>query len=263
MSLTQKVCALLAAGALAFGASGCGMKVYRDKEIGGGIYAGGAADFGLEYLRWDDIKLGKKIRTTPVHPDDASFLSGDTTTDNPRRPDSGLALRTSLEGSAGLERVRLKVGGAARFSGSSDDYREGSYDVKQQSSDTRPAADGSFVFTQFTPDTTTLIPYVGIEVIPVKNYLRVGVEYGFPYTGFEVTSGYDRYGNWQTHQSEHWSGFGQRVGATIHYSPWGEDSGTCLFLFVGKETYKPTFAGEKAEIGTLSGSVFLGFKWIF
>ena len=216
--------------------------------------------------------LGKKIQTTPVHPDDAGFLTGETSTNV---AGSGLeivprcGIRQPILNLEGI--IKLKVGADCKFNLMGQAENGGIYDVRQQVSDIRPADQGSFVFTWVKPYILTLNPLVELEITPFENKnLKFGLEYGNTYTGFEVLSGHDRWGYWDPVQRESWSGHGHSFGIKFN---WGEnkydkyqkfctpaDCDKATFIFLGKESYRNMeFAGEKAKIDAYS--IYLGFEF--
>ena len=216
------------------------------------IYPAKKSELSLEYLKYD-VNLGKKIQTTPVHPDDSSFLSGETTTDVGGTGSVGL--KYSLEGSIGNEWLRGFVKGALRYNAlsSQDEYKRGIYDTKQQESDTRHPSSGSFVFTHLDVGLLTFIPSAGLEAKLSEKFL-LSAEYGFPYMGFEARSGHDRFGAWQTVQKDSWDGFGRMWGLNLTYIPESERDWTgdkwSFNVYYMQEKYTPNFAGEDAKIQT-------------
>lgn len=245
MGWKTRLTMLLLVGALA--SYGCTLGLKKEKKQG--IYHAARAYIGFDIIRYD-VDLGKKIQTTPVHPGDSGFLSGATTTDVGGGWDCAPKVR--LESSFGNKNFRLRIGTDVRYNVSSlTGYREGIYDTRQQTSDTRPPGSGSFVYTQLKPDSFTYVPSIGLEATILENII-LNAEYGFPYTGFEVSSGHDRYGKWQAVQEDSWKGFGRSIGGGIDFILDDEAS---LSLLVRQERYKPEFIGEKARIDALIGTV--------
>lgn len=231
-----------------------------------GIYFAVDKVIGIEPVTYK-AELGKKIKTTPVHPDDSGFLSGETATEpdsyelNPFRLDCiNLAPNVGLLGSVGSENLRFVGGLLARWNLLHywDGYQQGLYSVKQQVSDVRSSGSGSFVFTQVRPDLFTFIPSVGI--IGKSEKLTMELDMGFPYMGWEVRSGHDRWAKWETVQYDSWRDFGIRYTGTLGFNPNGNDN-TKFFISIFYEEYRPEFAGEEAKISGIGG--FLGFiaKW--
>jgi len=201
----------------------------------------------VELAYFDAKELGTKIRTTPVHPEDAGFLRGQTTTD---LISEFVALpKAGLIGFLGDESLRLTASIDLRLNRFSDPgYKEGLYDRKKQVSDIRPPFSGSFVYTQIVPGYFTYIPSVGIE--GNIDWLMLGFELGFPYTNWEVESGHDRWGKWEKVQSDSWSGFGRRYTGTVGAQV---DESVILFLSGFYEQYQPTFLGESAKFDIIGG----------
>ncbi len=219
------------------------------------IYLSTKARYGLEFIIVGFKDLGSQIQTTPVHPDDSSFLTGQTTT-NLDESDWGFGLTAGLVGSIGNDDLRLKIGADIRLNlFRKDDYREGIYDVKQQVSDTRPASSGSFVFTQVIPDYFTYIPFAGVEKV-LSESLLLSFEFGLPYMKWEVRSGHDRWGKWQTVQEDSWSGFGRRYTGTIAFK---RDGKNVWFISGFYERYRPEFAEGKADATCFGGLIGVRF----
>jgi len=203
-------------------------------------------------LAYEQYKLGNKIQTTPVDPADAGFLSGETTTDLDKGYDVGLV--AGVVGSTGLEWLRLRAGVDARFNISSltrGQYRTGSNDTRQQSTDTRPPSSGSFVYTQFSCDPITLIPYVGLDLMLLGGFF-VGGEVGIPYSGSEVQSGQDRWAEWKANQKDHWGGQGIKYGIKIGIAKHDEDLPSMALKFEKESYLNAEFGGEKASIDRIS-----------
>lgn len=250
MELKNKLISLFLTGVLSI--SGCLMRMNKKIETKGPIYPEVGLRVGAEIINYDVKKIGKKIQTTGVHPDDSGFLYGKTTT-NVYGSETDFAPKLGLEASIGTDFLRLYGGIDGRIhSLSGKGYGEGLCDSKQQISDNRHPSQGSFVFTQIDPDSFSWVPFVGIEGV-LFNKIHAGVEVGFPNYGFTAKSGHDRWGKWQTVQKDHWRGFGKKIGGFIgisleEFPNESELHDRFLGFYMGKETYGPTFAGEKAEI---------------
>ena len=208
----------------------------------------------LDYIQWT-FDIGDAIQTTGVHPDDAGFLTGTTTTD--LDGEDGLLPRVGLMASIGTNKMRVTCGTDLRFCLAGDDYQKGWYDTRQHSSDQRPPSGGSFVFTQLTPDLLSMMPYVALEVW-LHEKVILGIEAGFPYTGFEARSGHDRFGSWKTVQKDDWSGFGTRFAGTAGYK---YDDNLLISLGAFQESYQAEFVGEDADIK--GGGGFIEFRYDF
>jgi hypothetical protein len=209
-----------------------------------------ASVLGIESrLGFDIIKfksdLGKNISTTPVHPDDSSFLSGETTV-YPSDSETDVAPKLGIFSTLGDKRLKFFGGIDCRWNPlhQYNGFREGMYGITQQSSDTRPASQGSFVFTQVIPGSSTLIPSAGIEGRIIGN-ITLGGSIGFPYMEWKARSGHDRYAKWETFQSDSWDGFGLRYDLTLGINFSNRAS---LLVSYFDEEYEPNFAGENATI---------------
>lgn len=239
--------------------SGCAVNVpLAGEEAKEGIYSKTEMRLGIEPIVYK-ADLGEKIKTTPVHPHDFSFLSGATSTEPDKK--TTWAPTAGLFGSIGSKNLRVVGGVSGRWNmlHHDDGFREGFYDTKQQASDIRPASKGSFVFTQLVPDVFTFIPSVGLEG-EIKN-LTIGATVGFPYMGWTARSGHDRWGSWETVQDDSWRGFGTRYTGTLGFNLSDENDDDKFFISVFYEEYRPEFAGEKAKISGIGG--FIGFihRW--
>lgn len=239
--------------------SGCAV----DAPIAGkelvGIYPAANLGLGVEPITYK-AKLGRKIKTTPVHPADSGFLSGGTATEPDSRNWDSLnwAPNAGLFGSIGTRDLRLIGGLSARWNllHYEDDYHEGFYSTRQQVSDIRPKSQGSFVFTQIVPDAFTIIPSVGVEGRIGKLLMEASI--GFPYMEWTARSGHDRWGFWETVQHDSWRGFGTRYSGTLGYDFNDNDM---LSVTVFCEEYQPEFAGESAEISGIGGFINLIHRW--
>ncbi len=194
--------------------------------------------------------VSRQLRTTPAHPND-SFLSGSTTTGNPSGAD--VALKAGVVASAGVPKFRVYAGGDLRYSCS---FIYSGIDArKQQDSDTRPAAQGSFVDTQLIP-TYTILPLIGLEATLGEFTFRV--EAGRPYAGFKVRSGHERYGKFEKVQEDSWAGWGEHYKADVLYKI---SDGWRAGVSLGYEHYDAEFGGEKSNIKSILG--FLQFEHKF
>ncbi len=192
--------------------------------------------------------VSRELRTTPVHPSDASFLSGSTTTRNPSGP--GGAVKAGVAASVGVPDFRVYVGGDLKYSGLSlIDAR------KQQSSDPRPPEQGSFVDTRLL-QSYTVMPLAGLEATVGKFIFRL--EGGMPYSRFDVESGHERYGRFDPVQHERWAGWGKHVRADVLFKTsekWYAGGS------LGYEHFDAEFAGEKSDIDSFFGAVQIGVKF--
>lgn len=212
---------------------------------------------GFDLVRWKIEDLGKKIQTTSVHPDDSRFLTGKTTTKVEGKSKSDFSPKIGLASIIGDENLNLKIGADIRYNllSATDGFREGFYDTRQQVSDTRLPANGSFVFTQLTPGKAAYMPFVGIEARLAEG-LFWGFEIGFPYMKWEARSGHDRWGSWETVQRDSWEGFGIRYAGNLALKIHNNGE---LYIAPFYEEYSPDFVGEEAKIE--GWGVFAGITW--
>ena len=197
---------------------------------------------GLTAISYD-LDIGQRLQTTPVHPDDASFLSGNTTTNltggwQPFSTEVGFA---ALWG----DKIRFETGLMTRISYPEEEWRKGIFDTRQQVSDMRPSANGSHVYTLFKPGRLTVTPFIGVRA-SLSRAVRVMLEAGLPWTDFEVESGHDRYGNWQRVQKDSWSGLGRNASLSFNFGK-GENA---YYVGVMREDFPAEFAGEDSPISS-------------
>jgi hypothetical protein len=192
--------------------------------------------------------VSKSLRTTPVHPDDSSFLSGETTTGNPRG--LGSAVKAGIAASAGTPGFRVYAGG---------DLKYGAFSAigarKQQDSDPRPESQGSFVDTRLIP-VYTVLPLVGVEAALGSTVLRA--EAGVPYSKYKVESGHERFGKFKKVQEESWKGKGVHVRGDVLFrisEDWRFGGS------VGYEHFDAEFAGEKSDIESILGFLQLEYRF--
>lgn len=184
-------------------------------------------------------KLPAKIRTTPVHPEDSEFLTGETTTNSPEgydlRPKAGAIL------SAGIPQMRFYAGGELEWSVNSatkPNWRV--YETEKQTSDPLPSEFASFVFTEVTQP-YTLRAVAGLETMLDPFTFRI--EGKLPYGFFKAESGHYRFGEFEIVQTEEWKGWGRGIGASILY----EGPPLRIGVYLGIEKFEPDLGG-KAEI---------------
>ena len=206
---------------------------------------------GLDFVYYD-LHIGNKIQTTPAHPAD-SFLHGETKAG----VNSGvqLAPKVELKGSVGKEYLRLTAGGDVRINRWFTDLDT----TKKQASDPRPSSSGSFVFTEVNPGLLTYTPSIGLESTLFKQ-LELGAEIGFPYTGFQVRSGHERFGEREAVQKDDWEGLGLSFGGKIG---WRTSEDSSISLFLRWEKYRAEFNGEKATINIFPGNIGLSIRTEF
>lgn len=190
-----------------------------------------------------NVDLGDRVQTTGVHPDDSSFLHGETTTQV--GSGSEFAPRIGLHYLFGKPHFKFVVGFDARFNPmtSRDDYRTGIFSSHKQVSDGRDSAHAAYVYTQLRPALLTPLPFVGVQY-RWKNVL-LGGEYAHPYGAFMVSSGHDRFGKWEESLREKWSGWGQRFLLRLG---WIYDEEVDYSLGIFHESYSAEFLEEPADI---------------
>ncbi len=201
--------------------------------------------FGASVV-YTKTKLPAGIRTTPVHPEDVDFLTGETTTNSPTgydlRPKAGAVL------SAGIPQMRFYAGGELEWSPNSvtkPSWRV--YETEKQTSDSLPTEFASFVFTELTQP-YTLRAVAGLETILEPFTFRI--EGMLPYSSFKVESGHYRFGKFETVQTEEWKGWGKGVGASMLY----DGPPMRIGVYLGIEKFEPDFGG-KAEVKNVEGGL--------
>jgi len=203
-------------------------------------------NFGFELLYYD-VSLGENIQTT--NGTVAPISQGNDVTGTAGMSISGNILNMRLF--IGLN-IRAHLLG---LTANSD--RVGNYNIKS-------ADHNAFrVFTQLVPGLFSIVPRIELG-IPIHNNIIAGLEVGFPFSEFNVVSGYDFRGEWETVQKDSWHGFGHRIALNLSFdkAKYPADHSISRFadirisFFI--ERYFPEFDGEKANINT---SAF-GFSWI-
>jgi len=229
------------------------------------LLAVGAAAPALDaFARWDFdaevsgyvVRAGRRGQVVGANPGDAGFLEGDTTC---KVEDGwGVGLKFGIEGLFGNGDARAKVGLDARVNlMAAEFYRGGIYDVRQQSSDTRPAESGSFVYSLLKPSPVTVVPHAGVE-LRVKDDLWLDLEAGAPFMGWTLASGWDRYGKW--HQAHHASWWGLGARGTVGLR-WDLGDKTSLRVMVGYEGYRPEFHRQPAEVHGILGAIGMAIRF--
>jgi len=233
-------------GLAALALSGCGVYL-KPKDIPQDFSVIPEYRVGMDGF-YTKANVSRQLRTTPVHPDDASFLSGATTTSNPRGAD--FALKAGAVASAGVPEFRMYAGGDLRYSiFPLIDAR------KQQESDTRDENSGSFVNTLLVP-TYTVLPLAGLETTLDDFTFRI--EAGLPYSGFKVSSGHERFGRFSQVQQDRWEGRGEHVKVDVLYKA---SDRLRVGGSLGYEHFDAEFGGEKSDIKSILG--FLQFEYKF
>ena len=218
-----------------------------------GFYIESELRGGMEYMQYR-AKLGNKIQTTPVHPDDW-FLSGETKAEVKRGWD--IPVRGGAGMSVGTPELRVGAGLDARINPlHASKEREGIFQGEQQSSDKRAPQDGSFVYSDLRPTWFTIIPTIIAEAN--LGDLRIRAEAGMPYGGFDFESGHDRYSELSPVQRYSWKGFGKRGTIGVDF-PITE--GLRVGVMGGVEKYNVELGGEKGKIDVILGAVQLGLEF--
>lgn len=239
-------------------ALGQGCAATNTNRIPGEPYSAMDVRSSFDSIKYN-IKLGKSIQTTSTHPDDTRLKPTETTA--PLDSYSANGLKVGLESSFGRDdEIRFKIGADLRYGFCRDGNSITILEERKQNTDVHGSE--SYAFTKMTQDMLTFTPIIGAEK-DVYGVFRIGVEGGFPYTGFDVESGYDRLGQWQPVKKDSWSGFGKRFGINLSVS----DSKSIrrlfrgLSFFAGTETFNPKFSGEN---GTIETNVFsFGYRYRF
>ncbi|MFH1746215.1 MAG: hypothetical protein ABIG44_04145 [Planctomycetota bacterium] len=276
----NQMCPMVLAAGVAFMCCGCGVE-YRagegEGEKGGdAIYMAGKVRLGIEAMSYK-TRLGSRIQTTAVHPADAGFLTGATATepdrfhvgnedrrdgdeDDNREEEDQLnwAPTVGVFGSVGTEALRAVVGlsGRVNLLAGRTGYREGLYSVRKQHSDMRSDSNASYVFTQVWPGPAAFIPSAGLEsrIGPVF----LAGEVGFPYQEWNVRSGHDRGGRWQTVQRDSWTGWGIRYAGTVGV----KDDDTTYFVTGAYEDFgRVKFAGQRGDISGITVMFGMMVEW--
>jgi len=236
-------------------------------------------------------KLGSRIKTTAVHPADAGFLVGATSTqpdgcfiaaEEPddhydfdddddefdyycRQGNINLAPTAGLFVGIGTEAVMAYAGTLVRLNPVywADGYREGIYSIRKQISDVRPDSQASYVYARVRPGATSVIPSAGVRGT-LGQWFAAG-EVGFPYQRWYAESGHDRFGEWQRMQSDHWTGFGVRYSATVGRTLDDVlDSYGLVGLFatlVYEDYERVKFLGERADISGVGLTFGVLWAW--
>lgn len=238
---------------IVFGAAGCAVRISHPVAIANRVSGYLEFEGTAEYAGYD-VRLGEKIQTTGVHPDDSGFLFGDTTTDV--RTGIDFPIRLGLRWLTGTPETKLVLGSDIRFNTFTNmgAYETGIYDFAQQSSDRRPTESGSFVFSHLRMPAITPIFSVGVR----QQLGRCGLEvaYGLPYSSMRAESGHDRFGRWQVMQSETWSGWGQWLFGRMVWRIDKEDEIDFGISVFAEEYQGVEFLGEPAKIKSVGGTIF-------
>jgi len=255
----MKILPLIGAAAVAVASFlGGGCSAVNTNRLPGTPYS--AVDFrgSFDSVKYN-VKLGKKAQTTRTHPDDTRLPPTDT--EAPLDSYAANRLRFGLEVSFGIDNeLRFKAGADIGYGFSKEGEEVIILEERRQATDI-PGSE-SYAFTRLTQDRFTFTPVIGAER-DFYGVFRIGVEGGFPYTGFDVESGYDRFGQWQTVKNNSWSGYGKRFGINLDVldSEYVMLPFRGMYIFAGNESFSPEVGGEK---GTIKTTIFsFGKRWRF
>ncbi len=241
MGLISRLGSIVLAAAVSLG-QGCAVTPSRE-------YNSIALRSGLETSVYS-IDIGEKVQTTPTHPDDSIQP---TETSAKLSSHYGNGVRLGLENSYGNDDYRLGIGWDTRYVFCRDGGRLEMLAEKRQETN----GSESYAFTRLTPMKFGHALFVRGEK-KVYGNIRLGAEVGFPYSGFTVESGRDRYGKWETLRKERWSGFGRLFRLTLDA---GLSERYIMSFSAGFESFEPDFGGESGRIQsvTASGGITISF----
>lgn len=177
-------------------------------------------------LRWDagidfnihSMDLNDDIQTEPrPHPADSGFLHGPTTVDLNDGYSGDFHL--GLDYIVGPKPIKLIAGADLIWHPLSlgDEYNKGIYESVQQSSDTRPASQGSFVYLRMVPEPIELCPHAGIELALTDNTFIEALLL-FPQWGVEFERGNSRYATWEKTETQSWDGKGSGYSVSLRHN---------------------------------------------
>ncbi|MBN2142510.1 hypothetical protein JW711_04220 [Candidatus Woesearchaeota archaeon] len=211
-------------------------------------------NMGFDFM-YDTANLGAGMRTIPVHPDDGGFLYGDTMTRDCKGFD--FTPKLGLEVGVGGSKATVVAGADARFhlAWINNNYHDGIYDVRKQSSDTRSDNSSAYVYSMIRPGPFSVTPYAGLE-LSLSSGLAFRVEVGLPYSSFKATSGHDRFGEWSPAKEDSWSGFGKAARLGFRIGDWSDNG--VFTITIGVEEYKTKFLGDAGKVRSYSAA--LGWK---
>jgi hypothetical protein len=187
--------------------------------------------------RYHSLNLNES-KTIPVHPADASFLSGNTDVKAGSAPDL-VVLDLGLEARYGKKEGFNIFGGVdleldlgvnqMGYSSAGDRQDWGMYSSKQQSSDTRPESTGSFVYDKLEQDTFSLIPFLGVGY-KFENY-SLDFEYGLHSRKFKREWGHERSNNEESVGSENYDSLGNRFSIKLGIGERVKDQITLQLMY--------------------------------
>jgi hypothetical protein len=213
----------------------------------------------------------KKWQTIPVHPDDAGFLHGDTTTDiNDISYDGGagrFAFGMGWGHKTDSHNTRLMAG--VEISGCGEFY---GFETKRQASDIRPGDSCSKVYSNLGVCGNTFAPYIGLETIINKNFY-LGASAALAGYDIDAEAGHARFGAHEPVFKDSIKAIGGRYYVSAGYvlsSPFEDEKilsfedtlpniGFIASAFAGN--YQGDIDGEKLKLQD-KGLLF-GISWIF
>lgn len=241
INMLNKIKSLAKIGVLATGVallSGCRGTYVATKDIDakGDYKVGVEASVGLKPERVT-FNLPKKF--VPVHQQDAGFLNGGTFVQAEGGYSSSLVL--GVRGTIGSENI-VGYGGIdlllSEESGKKDDV---GYDFRQQTSDRRPASQGSFTYDSFKRNVFAPMPVLGLRI---KAYdWEVSPEIGFPFREFDREWGHHRWNREEPigNESEDVMGTSYSVSISRKLEDFDDAS---IGLRYGRETYPTKKFGD-------------------
>lgn len=198
MKMTNKIAGWarkgILAGAIALGGLGAGCASIQDAGIVNGTDIGYRLGGGV--LK---NNLSREDRTVYVHPADGGKEKGGVLMSVNRVSGAGLSIFG--EETTGPRWLRLKAGIEGRINSFSGEDRE---------DQPLPSPYHSIGWATFSEDSFSWMPYVGVELRTDLDDFAVflGVNRGWPESGFEFRKGDQRYGIDNTEFSDSWRGYG-------------------------------------------------------
>jgi hypothetical protein len=179
------------------------------------------------------LNIPDKLQTVKAHPADSS--TGATTTN---LTDSyGFALKINLRAYfLTFDDLYFFAGTDLGFILANNQYRQGIYNTELCD-----YGGESYAFTQLVPSYFSVTPVIGLR------YNFIILEASFPYTGFELRNGHDRWGSWDEVNHYSWQGFGQRYYLGLNFGSFHPG--------VYYENYNMNFDGHQAKISNLGISL--------
>lgn len=164
-----------------------------------------AAKFNKEYGFGFDVSLYntdglEPLVTLPPHPNDW-FLTGVTTADDLK----WYGLRPYAEIIIGPKTKRFGLNFGLRVGTNLGSKEE----LERETNFTEPVPTAeSYVFSRVRPEGYNIVPFLSARINATEG---IGIEGGisFPYTGFDLKAGHDRFNRQTVEQEYSWDGFGQ------------------------------------------------------